>query len=649
VRGFTQAPFGAFFILVNKNHMLEKQIRSRISPFVPLTVALGWLLPHLHLPWSGFHQQVWLSIVALVCFTYLLTAEKSTAWQWPSSALAVGMLALLPLLQHLFGLLPFRGPALLAGAYFLALALAILAGVRAYARWDIASADWLFQSMFLAGLTTSGLVVCQRYQWQPDDLFSFWSLIFVPGESRRPGGNLGQANLAATLMFWGVIAAYWLFDLRKKSYFRGLFFSVCALLMIFGIAFTQSRAAWLSSFLLALLLSVRLLLLIKSKPRSGEPTLRLHEPVLHAKRLTSAAWSLCAVLTLVMWFVVYAPSSAVVYSNLPEAVTKTLIPEQAVRIDVSQKSVNLRSIVYPEFFKASLKSPWWGYGAQQVGLIQADFDLPGIEIDGFHMQSHSLFLDLILWFGLPIGLLAFFALLAWIAYHAWQSRWDTRCALLFSVLLVMLVHSMVEWPHMMLNMLLPCGYIAGIIIQHNQARSGRALLTEQAKKNHLGFLQAGRALGFISFGLLTAFTAVLIKEYDVVEREYSLLRFEALKIGPKNLAQIENLYLLDHWQAYFEIARVKPQQTTTDELKRITKAVEASPTMQGMYVLGASYALSGDEKQSLLWMRRLNSVASKVAALEYAKKWDVVRISHRGITLPWPSTGVLANLPKVGE
>lgn len=101
--------------------------------------------------------------------------------------------------------------------------------------------SWLAGALTIAALISVWLAL---YQWtlQPSNI---WIADLPP--NARPFANLAQPNQLATLLSMGLAAV--LFFYEKHTLHR-ISSSLLALLLLFGIALTQSRTPWLMAIFL---------------------------------------------------------------------------------------------------------------------------------------------------------------------------------------------------------------------------------------------------------------------------------------------------------------------------------------------------------------------------------------------------------------
>ena len=106
-----------------------------ISPFWLFTssvaLSLAWLLPNHSHPWLTFHTDAWVAVMlATVAIFVLWHTRLSVDWHWVTVVAAA--LAAVPLLQHVFGIIPLFGVAWINSVYLLGFFLALLLG----AAWE---------------------------------------------------------------------------------------------------------------------------------------------------------------------------------------------------------------------------------------------------------------------------------------------------------------------------------------------------------------------------------------------------------------------------------------------------------------------------------------------------------------------------------
>ena len=261
--------------------------------------------------------------------------------------------------------------------------------------------------------------------------------IALPVRVGRPGGNLGQANQFADVMLWGVIAVVPLaraWQDRAGSRLARLGWVVAALLMLLGVVLTGSRTALVSLALLALW---------------GAADRHLARP------LRFGLVSLPFVAAAMLWAVG-------VWSRL-HAVTVVLTD----RSDVNDLT-SFRGEIWHSALTLIQQQPWLGVGWGQFNFawtLTPSFSRAAGLVD----NAHNLALQLAVELGVPAALVMMGLLLFAFARafgRVWRLAGDggvaARGALMF--VLVMGLHSMLEFPLWFVYLLLPTAWAFGIAL-----------------------------------------------------------------------------------------------------------------------------------------------------------------------------------------
>lgn len=471
---------------------------------------------------------------------------------WIAFGLA-GALVLQPLSGHIFK----SGTSWVAGSYLLGAALCIVLGAtwqRGRPGQPLAA---LLTAVLVAGLLTIGLMLTQ---WVGvDDALDIWSMGSGNG---RPFGNFGQPNQTATFLLWALVAVGWLY---AQAHVRAGVAITAALFVLLGIALTHSRTAWVG---------LGLLLVASWVWRKHWRSTKLPAAT------TVLMLCFAGMVILISWLnSLFALNSSLNVS------------------DIGRMNAEIRPQAWLMFLDAVSKSPWTGYGINQVAWAQMSVahDHPALNLTFSH--GHNLFLDLVLWFGLPIGGLASVWLVAWFWKHLRRvRRADQTWPLL--LILVMANHAMLELPLHYAYFLLPTCLLMGVasVDVHNTPRA-----------NSQGFLRKLTVVTVsICFVMVATLWALIARDYLRVEESYTDLRFELARIQYKARGTPPDVLLLNQWHDFIELARTEPEQLTTPEQLAKTRATVASlPSPGGFYKLARALALSGQPQEATQWLVRL--------------------------------------------
>ena len=465
-------------------------------------LTLAWLLPGHYLPWMMFQQEALAASAGLLlCWA---AVEKTPRVVWPMPALVALVMAVVPWLQFGAQQVRFLTDALLSSAYLMALALAVCAAATLAAgprRGQLL--DGWTGSCVTAAVVSTGMALHQWLQLAP---VGDWLAQVKPGE--RVFANLSQPNHLSSLLALGMVGVLRWYETRRIGPWVG---GVAVAWLGWGIAMTASRTGWM----FVGMLTIGMLLL---RHRAG-----LRTP---ARAVVAGLGVFAALVLMQGWLHAHWTQAAATH---------------AVRT-----GLGLRTLHWQTLADAAQQSPWFGYGWNQVSHAQ-------LQAVGQHptsgealMHSHNLLLDLVLYNGIPLGLLLFAGLAWWIVRVLWAcSDADTWC--LAMALLALLAHALVEYPLHYLYFLLPAGLMLGALDVMTQAPGSR--MREGAKSTL-----------WVPALLMAGLLACVGTEYLRAEEALRRLRFASARIGiTKADLRTPDLVLLDGWKAYHDAATLQPR------------------------------------------------------------------------------------------
>lgn len=430
---------------------------------------LCFLMPEHFPPWTAYHTEVPAFVAGVaalaVCWRHAARRVAMTGVMLPIVLLLISIV-----LQWALGLLQYGGDGLVATAYLLLFGAACWWGML----WaDESGADGL--GMALSGfLVAAGLLLSFQMlaQWlQVEGGFGGW-IIDRPAHG-RPYGNLGQPNQAGTMLTMASVAGL---VLAERGKLRACITWILLVWLAWSIALTQSRTALLSSTL------VVGVIWLTATPR------------LKRNALT---WLL----------IIYG--STWLFHNLDWGVARPAVGNMV--------AAGLRPLMWRQLLEAMVQHPWQGWGwlqistAQQAGALQ----VAGLEQTNF---AHNAILDLFLMIGLPAGL----ALLAWIAGVSWRRAQrtlaDRGTRSLLYILIPLLTHAMLEFPHAYAYYVMLAGVMLGAI--ESSTRAPVAVLVQMPRA----------LLGIVTIVLATLYLGLAV-EYAQVEEDFRVNRFENRRLG----------------------------------------------------------------------------------------------------------------------
>ncbi len=549
-------------------------------------LSIAWLLPNHFLPWTGFHADAWCAVVLLIAAAALFIRSKSTT-QWHGSTVLVALLTCVPGLQYSTGLILFSGQAWISTVYLVGFLLALLIGQR----WERVGPSQLANGLFLAiGVASVLSVTLQLRTWlglMDTGVADLWSMGLVGG---RPYANFGQPNQLATLLLWGLLASFWAYNTEKIG---ALVAVLLASFLLIGIALSQSRTAWI-----------------------GLATLVIASGVW--RRLWRSKWVPWSFLALFFVFFAYTP----LLKALPDALQ---IASAQTNFRGDQLEGGLRPLAWRLFLDAALNQPWFGYGWSEVTKAQlavaADFP-PLYSTFG---QAHNLFLDLVLWLGLPLGLLIS-AAAVWQFITYIRAVSNAKVAILVMFLGVIGIHALLELPLHYAYFLLPTGLVIGVL---NNSIGGKALWTSP------------RWTLMVLWLVTTMLFSIIVLDYFRIEASFLAARFELAHIGNRSQDKPPEVVLLTQLRERIRLIRYEVKRgMSPDELVWMLQVANAYPGSGVIYKVAKALALNNRPLEAQQWLKKICKVSASEQCDLSKQLWVQDALNNPLIAaVAWPNGG----------
>lgn len=540
-------------------------------------------MPIHHRPWLSFHTDTWFALICSIASLAVILRVRS-AVIWNPITLLAAVLLCIPWLQYLFGLIPMVGNAWISTAYLLGLLLALLTGVH----WEMNAPGQLMDALFLAiGLAALVSVGLQLYGWlQLDGLGLLVMDTYIP----RPHANFGQPNQLGTFLIWGLLAAAWGWLQKRISAWVAIFM---ATYLLFGIALTASRTAWIGVVLL--ILASWLWRRLWRDPRL--PWV-----------VTGLGFYFVLCIVLLGWL---QSTSNFSYGIPPADVA-----------DVARMNGETRQLAWVAFADAISQKPWLGFGWNQSGFAQMMVAAEHPYLGRYFSYSHNLFFDLILWCGIPLGLLISILLLGWF-WNKLRAVSNADNAVIFLFLLIVANHAMLELPLYFAYFLLPVGMVIGVL----NVRLGAPVI-----------MQSSRGLFFVIWLVGATLLGLIIRDYSRIESSYRILRMEWDNFAMSEQHQPPDVMLLTQWQEYIRYGRFQPKAGMTDkELDWMRNVTGLYPNMLFFNKIAMAMALNQRPDEAALWLKRLCKLAPEGQCLLVQEDWAKQSRKNPAIAnVPWP-------------
>lgn len=549
--------------------------------------SISWLVPNRTEPWRGFHSEFASAIgVGLIALGIVLKSKFSLKTGFLARLLL--FLMPVPLFQYYVEILPFSGQVWISMAYIYASLLMLLAGGVCKKENAIQLGDVIFAAVFFAALVSMAIQLQQWLGINQDGALDVWVISRSGG---RPAGNLGQPNHMATLLLWGLIGTWWW---KWRGAFGNFTIGLISLFFAFGIALTQSRTGAIGIF------SLIAALMIWKPLRSTWGAKRTAQFYVATMSIFFATSFFCAQ-KITSYLLLIAPA------------------------DLSDRlTTEARPVIWKMLAQAVFDRPLLGYGWNSVvtAQIAKSIDFPSLQVAFF--QSHNIFLDVVIWMGLPLGGFIVICFVVWIA-RVFAKASSPAEVFFCLMLLVVGIHAMFEYPLHYAYFLLPVMLIAGVLDKSkNLEASGRLKLSAKI------------------FFILTTIGAgglfLIARDYLVAESSFESFQLEQAGLRAVGATKSPNLLLLNQLKEEFDSKLFQPRGKMSDaEILHAKKVLGISPSAKNFMDMALIYGLNGKPEEADLTLVRMCKMVPREQCERARKKWNYLRGQHFELnSIPWP-------------
>jgi Virulence factor membrane-bound polymerase, C-terminal/O-Antigen ligase len=558
---------------------------------------LSWNLPNHYPLWTTFHGELIAAVGVCLLFLGTMWSEVSLARRAIGSvsasqaacnplSLPTGsriwlLVAAVPPLQYLFGLLDFYGDALLGFLYAAGVALSVYVGCLWAAQTSRAQVlQALFLTMLWAGLAAGGIAF---WQWVRLPTPGWWAMDLIES---RPYGNFAQPNLFGLFMVMGIVAATSLFETRvlrnRASYWLVVIFFGMAMLI------SESRAAWVA----ALAVAGCWFLTCRRAP-------------------TRLRWF--ELLALVLLGVAVRYSLATIEDSL-------YLKANAAR---AVMDVGVREPIWRQFWAAVQVRPWMGYGFDQgaAALREVSGHMPPARNATF---AHNLVLDLMTWVGMPLGITLATALTGWLMgwlrgaddpQYVAQRHW------VFAIWLALGVHSLLEFPFTHTFFLLPAAVLAGAIT----LPSGGSLRSDPRLASCASRPALAVAVLAMALLVMTAW------DYLQFEAEFRANRFDKGRVGrPAEHDPHLGPVVLDHLAALNAGAHIEARPgMPPNEIALLGRVARRFHLLPSRYEYAKALALNGRMADAQAELDMIRGIYAPVLWEQIERQWLTWQQEHQ--------------------
>ena len=400
---------------------------STALSIVFFTIAI--LNPAFYPPWSGFISEY----LFFLAFIFLLPLFGRIGLSAPKVSAFFLVISIIPLVQYLFGQIIYLDTALLSFIYLLFFWLAVLVGYSSIHNYRH-SLDYFFGTFLACGLLSCGIAFLQ------------WVSIYVSPDwmmaaQSRPFANMAQPNHLATFLIIGLMGVLYFYSIQRINKFVLL---LSSLVLLTGIAMTQSRTAWVALLFLYGLFSL---------------SFYYNKTTLSIKKQTG----------LLIYFVTCALFLPVIRKNLIGVTGRTAIERAS--------SGHERIQIWQQAIDAISQRPLCGYGWNQGSFAQFDTVKEGY-LTHYLTSFHNIILDILIWCGIPIGI-GIIIVSAFFYFKLLFAAKNTVQLCLIGAVSAVLIHALLEYPLSYAYFLLPVGYMLGCLFAFDKSLSKEIVIKDR--------------------------------------------------------------------------------------------------------------------------------------------------------------------------
>jgi hypothetical protein len=303
------------------------------------------------------------------------------------------------------------------------------------------------------------------------------------------------------------------------------------------------------------------------------------------------------------------------------AATQVINGDNALSLD-AQLSTGQRPEIWAMMLDGIAHRPWFGYGWNQGRLVQLA-ELPkyaDLQIGVQH--AHNVVLDLLVWNGIPLGLVLTGLLAGWFWWQLKRAVTASQILLLLALTTFML-HAMLELPHCKAFFLVPVALMMGTL----NAQSSLPVLF------HLPRLMA--------IGIATTLAGTLVltwMDYRNIEVDLRAYEMRTAWPGISPAPPKPDIYVLKALQFALATPRSELRQgMSTEELEYLRRLVSRYPIESALFRYARAAALNGQPEAAQETLTRWCQLFSKDRCKVARTAWSEFLAEHpeaKPVTFP---------------
>ncbi|WP_141278891.1 O-antigen ligase family protein, partial [Acinetobacter lwoffii] len=380
-----------------------------------LCFALSYFIGLSALPWTSSSQDFLWFLGLILCFFLFYKKEVKL----PKIIIPLLYICLIPFIQFIFGQVYYFSTAFFSFCFVFGFLASLFYGYNSHQLADRNKIIQYIAYFFtIIGLISSLFAIAQWLQISHPYILNL--------SHNRPYANLGQPNHLATLLMMSICSVVFLYERHEYKWF------LCVLLLVLEIhalSLTQSRTTWI---VMIVLLVVYVLKKINFQRTSTGKIIFLS-------------------LALYVFLFIFNAEIAEYLKLVAPIPLEDRINSGFARIEM------WKHMIY-----AIQQQPWSGYGWYQTSIAQFEGALL-FQNEGNLSSAHNIMIDLILWVGIPFGILLIFYSLYLIKVIICNIK-TTDELYVFIMMLCILVHAQLEYPLYYSYFLFPLGFFVGVLL-----------------------------------------------------------------------------------------------------------------------------------------------------------------------------------------
>jgi len=279
------------------------------------------------------------------------------------------------------------------------------------------------------------------------------------------------------------------------------------------------------------------------------------------------------------------------------------------------------------FLDAVGQRPWWGYGWDQVMSAHLAVGERHPRVGQLFAQTHNLFLDLMVWTGVPLGMFFSVCIVAVVMLAARRVT-NAYQAICFMLIAVVGIHAMLELPLHHAYFLLPAGFVLG-------------MLNSSLNIAPLGVFGAStRAISLTLYLAGLLLLGLVVRDYLLVEEASEIMRFQKARVRVKEPARPPEVIALTQLRQQIVFFLDEPAPGVSEEsLQRSRAVTTAYPSSHNLIKLITLLALNDRVDEARQWMRKAPYVMDQTSRLTLPREWKKLQMQYPALSqLDWVNT-----------